>query len=82
MDDHDLLIRIDERTEHFDERMEYFEDRIEEALVKGSDRFLLHEKRLQDLERNQSKLMTYVIIIGGVITIGVNALPLVGKLWK
>ena len=72
MEDHDLLIRIDERME-----------RVEEMLDGGRETFQTHDLRIRELEQNQGKIMTYVIAIGSAITIGLNAvLHLVGKLWK
>ena len=72
MDDHDLLIRIDERME-----------RVEAMLDGGKKTFQSHDERIRDLENNQGKLMTYVVAIGSAITVGVNAIIyLLGKLWK
>ena len=72
MEDHDLLIRIDERME-----------RVEGMLDGGKETFKTHDERLRDLERNQSKIMAIVVGIGSIITLGLNgALYLLGKLWK
>ena len=72
MEDHDLLIRIDERME-----------RVEGMLDGGKETFKTHDERLRDLEQNQSKIMAIVVGIGSIITLGLNgALYLLGKLWK
>jgi len=72
MEDHDLLIRIDERME-----------RVEIMLDGGKETFKTHDERLRDLESGQSKIMTYIVAIGSAITIGCNAaLYLLGKIWR
>ena len=72
MDDHDLLIRIDERME-----------RVEDMLDGGKEMFRTHDDRIRDIEQNQSKFIGVVIAVGSLVTIGLNAvLYLLGKLWK
>lgn len=72
MEDHDRLIRIDERT-----------DAIETMLKSGRETFKTHDERLRDLEQNQSKIMTYIVLIGSGIALGMKALfALWDKLWK
>ena len=72
MDDHDLLIRIDERME-----------RLESMLKEGQRTFRNHDARIRNIEQSQSKVMGIVITVGSMITVAVNGLLwLVGKVWK
>ena len=72
MNDHDLLIRIDERME-----------RLESILKEGQRTFRNHDERIRNLEQSQSKVMGIVITVGSMITVAVNGLLwLVGKVWK
>jgi|LGOV01.1.fsa_nt_gb hypothetical protein len=61
MEDHDLLIRIDERM-----------DNIEAMLNGGKETFKTHDERIRDLEQSQSKIMGIVIVIGTAAASGIH----------
>lgn len=63
MEDHDLLIRIDERME-----------RVEEMLDGGRETFQTHDLRIRELEQNHSKIMGIVIAVGAGVTTGIHLL--------
>ena len=57
---------------------------VRDKLESGSETFKDHDKRLQKLERNQSRAMGIVIAIGSIITLLMNlAIQLYDKIkWK
>lgn len=86
MDDHDLLIRIDERTKKTEETL----DEIKFQMAEGTDRFLdidtrcvqkaeTCDKRFDDIETEQTKVKTVGAVVAFLLTIGTAMLELLRR---
>ena len=64
MDDHDLLIRIDERVHKSDDRMK----RIEKTLEKGEVRFKDHDDEIREIRTWKNKVTGALTLIGVLMT--------------
>lgn len=72
----DKIIETHTDMKHVRRKIEHHDDDIEELRNQ-------HDKRLRDLEKNQSKIMTYIVVIGSGIALGMKALfALWDKIWK
>ncbi len=66
MDDHDLLIRIDERTKATDEKL----DELNKHMEDGSIRFGDMDKRFDEVEKEQTKVKTVGAVFAFAILVG------------
>ena len=69
-------------VEDHDNELKELKEHLDEDVAKLRES---HDVRLRDLERNQSKIMAYVVLIGSGITIALNWLFSFGEklhLWK
>ncbi len=64
MNDHDLLIRIDERVHKSDERMK----RIEGTLERGEIRFKDHDTEIKEIRTWKNKVTGGLTLIGIFVT--------------
>lgn len=72
----DKIVETHTDMKHVRRRLDAQDNEIEE--LKNQ-----HDERLRELEKNQSRLMTYVLLIGSAITIGLNFFwEVYHKIWK
>jgi hypothetical protein len=69
--------RLDQQDTELEELRHQHDRKIEELRIQHEDKIeelrIQHEDRIRDLERTQGKIMAYIIAVGSVITVAVNA---------
>ena len=72
----DKIVETHTDMKHVRRRLDQQDEELEELKCQ-------HDERLRELERNQSKIMAYVVVIGSGIALGMKAMfALWDKLWK
>lgn len=87
----DKIIETHTDMKHVRRTLQEHDDGIEELRNQHDDKIEelrnLHDERLREIEQTQSKIMTYIVIIGSAITFVMNAVIQGGmyvleKIWK
>lgn len=72
----DKLIETHTDMKHVRRRLDEQDSELEDVRKE-------HDGRLRELEKNQSRIMTYVLLLGSAITVGLNFFwEIVHKIWK